>query len=115
MSFSYEECTKKVSTKTKRQGKRLKAIKKNYIDKNKENVMILCEAGALYTVQGIFFDFHACNSRMYKSALSKNFPIFSLFFEQFCPFFVCFPPFLALFYPFLKKMSSCLRNLEYVH
>lgn len=50
---------KKISTKTIRQGKRLKAIKENYIDKNKEKGMILCEVYtyAIYTLQGIFLTF----------------------------------------------------------
>ena len=35
-------------------GKILKAIGKNYIDKNKEKEDVLCEADTFYTVQGIF-------------------------------------------------------------
>ena len=100
---------KKISTRTIRQGKRLKAIKENYIDKNKEKVMILCEVYtyAIYTLQGIFLTF------MYKSALPKNFPIFGLILYIF--FFFCLHrPLPALFYPFLKKVSSCYCTLEYV-
>ena len=53
-SFACKEWTKKISKETKRQRKRLKKIRKNNIDKNKEEGGILCEAGAFYTVQSIF-------------------------------------------------------------
>ena len=43
----------KKSKVAKRQGKRLKAIRKNCIDKSKEKKGILCEAGVFYTVQDI--------------------------------------------------------------
>lgn len=45
---------KKNSKEAKRQRKRSNLIRKNHIDKNKAKEGILCEAGALYTVQGIF-------------------------------------------------------------
>ena len=45
---------KKNSKEAKRQRKRSNLIRKNHIDKNKAKEGILCEAGALYTVQGMF-------------------------------------------------------------
>ena len=45
---------KKKKKEAKRQRKRSNLIRKNHIDKNKAKEGILCEAGALYTVQGIF-------------------------------------------------------------
>ena len=48
MSVAYKEWTKTISKEAKRQGKRLKAIRKNHIDKNQEKEGILCEAGAAY-------------------------------------------------------------------
>ena len=59
---------KKLCKEAKNQGKGLKAIRKNLIDKNKEKEGILCEAGAFCVVQGIFKAFHACNGRTYEGA-----------------------------------------------
>ena len=57
-AFAYKEWKKKKKKKNskeaKRQRKRSNLIRKNHIDKNKAKEGILCEAGALYTVQGIF-------------------------------------------------------------
>ena len=55
-AFAYKEWKKKKknSKEAKRQKKRSNLIRKNHIDKNKAKEGILCEAGALYTVQGIF-------------------------------------------------------------
>ena len=56
-AFAYKEWKekkKKNSKEAKRQRKRSNLIRKNHIDKNKAKEGILCEAGALYTVQGIF-------------------------------------------------------------
>ena len=57
-AFAYKELKKKKKKKNskeaKRQRKRSNLIRKNHIDKNKAKEGILCEAGALYTVQGIF-------------------------------------------------------------
>ena len=55
-AFAYKEWKKKKkkSKEAKRQRKRSNLIRKNHIDKNKAKEGILCEAGALYTVQGIF-------------------------------------------------------------
>lgn len=75
--FCIPTINKKINTEAKQQGKVLKTIRENYIDKKKEKESILCEAGAFYTVHGIFFDFHACNSCIYESVLSVlfiNFP-----------------------------------------
>lgn len=66
-----------MSSKTRKLKDRERNKDKNKNDKNKEKEDILCEAGAFYTVHGIFFDFHACNSCIYESVLSVlfiNFP-----------------------------------------
>ena len=90
VSFAYKEWTKTISKEAKRQGKRLKAIRKNHIDKNQEKEGILCEAGATYM-------------KVPFSTMVKN---------AFLPFFYLFCPFQAWFYPFIK-WSSCPHLLEY--
>lgn len=84
---------KKISTRTIRQGKRLKAIKENYIDKNKEKVMILCEVYtyAIYTLQGIFLTFMHVIAACTKCS-SQKFPYFWFDFVHFFFFFAFIVP-----------------------
>ena len=91
-----------------RQGKILKTIRKNQIDKTKEKEGISCEPGAFYPGQVMFYAFQVCDTRMYKSSLfktGKNIPYFLYVFVHFCPFSLFFALFLALLRSFLKKAS----------
>ena len=51
--FCIQRVNKKISKGAERQGKRLKATRKNHIDKNKEKEGALWESGAFYIVHGI--------------------------------------------------------------
>ena len=66
------------------------------------------KAGAFYTVQGIFWVFHACDSHMYQSTLFKNgtkFPYFLYFLCAFLSFFCFFCPFQPYFTLYRKNRA----------
>ena len=106
VSVPYKKWTNKNRTnKTKRQEQRLKAIRKNHIDKKKEKKGILCKAGIFYTKQGIIKSFmHAIAVciRVPFSKMVKNVLIIKM---HLCIFvlFSIYCPFSALFYPFWKN------------
>ena len=106
-----------MSSKTRKLKDRERNKDKNKNDKNKEKEGILCEAGAFYTVQGMFWAFHAWDSHMFESILFKMlkiFPIFCIFFVHFCSFSVFYALF-SFILPFTEKASSRLHALEYRH
>ena len=99
----------------------MKAVRINHIDKKKEKEGVLKQAGGFYTMQDIFYAFHACDSCMNDRALFKNgkkkLKCFCAFLQFFCFFFsfsfvFFFYPISALFQSFLKKSSFSLDALE---
>ena len=99
MSFAYinEQKQQKISKEVKRQGlkklkKRLKAIRKNHIDKNKEKRVFYME----------LVHFTQCRAYIRPFMHALVFPLFLAFLSLF-----------SLVLPFSEKVSSCIHALEY--
>ena len=98
------------------QGKILKTIRKNQIDKTKEKEGFSREPGVFSPGQVMLYAIQVCDTRMYKSSLfktGKNIPYFLYVFVHFCPFSLFLPFFFSIVVPFPEKSESCFYALEY--